>query len=1085
MTSPVTRHCPSPEAIEAVAAGSPPSPEMAVHLANCEQCAQLLENERFARRFGAVLSDEFVIDRPAASAFPFIAGYEIIEELARGGQAIIYRGVQLRTRQPVAIKLIHWISGCSRSARARFSREIEIAGALSHPGIVRPLDSFPLADGREALILELIDGLPLPRWLSGPAHPTPFQIAAVIAEIGDALMHAHQRGVIHRDLKPSNILIDRTGRPRVLDFGVASWAAPRTAQQGTAPPTERLTLTGEFSGTLAYAAPEQLAARAGAADTRCDIYSLGVIAYEALAGRLPYDVDGPLEETVSNILHVDPARLEGINADLAAVVLKAIAKEPGRRYQTAAAFALDLRHAISGDAIDARQNSSFYVLRKTMRRHRFAATTASLVVVAAITVMAVLISSNEQLSAALAERTIGHLRALTATGARAQAEHILWPQLSQLGLDAADAREAAASLWSGSLPRRRMLWAFVEMQSLAQCESMLRVPTTSPKTARFLEDGRLGVLNGDGTAMIINAMTHEIDAVPVVLPDDMADASFTPSGNFIVHGTPRDVRCLDARTGECVASVPIDTTSGFASLAVTDKIASATTGSTAAIYSIPDLKPVRVIEGLQPGQRPWLAPDAHAFIWIDQDRRFHVTDLTGEMADRITTLPEESDAIGPDVGARITNIAAHPSGSFVLASTSNATLVVPLDGGGPAHRLPGGPRYRVVLAVSPDGRLATISAGGVSRLQIWDTATWAECPPLPGHDMSVLVHGVRHDGQMLFTLDASAVLRLWTTPQASWRHAISAPTLHALDLASTPDGRTIYASDSLGLLAAYPALALSSPTPAATRTTLPVLPARTLALSPRADQLAVSAGKADVSLVSLSDGSVRAVQLDPAHTVQQVRFSPDSATVAACTNEHGIFLVDVASASVTARFDEPAPIPGRQFSAIRFSSDGQILAASARDGTLWVFPLAEHGAALRDFRQIAASTRAIRALEFSPDGRVIAAAGNAGQVILVDVASGALRASARLSDDDLTAITFHPEGHAVIAADRSGGVIVLDSQTLIPLAVFNCGAPVTALHMDAARNALYVAALDRPIERWEFGALVEPLPRVRPSLPRR
>jgi tetratricopeptide (TPR) repeat protein len=196
----------------------------------------------------------------------------------------------------------------------------------------------------------------------------------LFATICDAVHFAHQRAVLHRDLKPGNILIDAAGQPHVLDFGVA---------RSLAAPAEAMTQAGQFLGTLAYAAPEQVSGEPDGADVRSDVYALGVILYELLAGHPPYDTAGPIRDAiraVTELLPQAPGRRVpgcGSSADTDAVVLKALAKEKERRYQSAAALAADLRRALSGDPVEARRGSRWYVFRKTVSRHRWALAAAA------------------------------------------------------------------------------------------------------------------------------------------------------------------------------------------------------------------------------------------------------------------------------------------------------------------------------------------------------------------------------------------------------------------------------------------------------------------------------------------------------------------------------------------------------------------------------------------------------------------------------------------------------------------------------------------------------------------------------------
>lgn len=311
---------------------------------------------------------------------PVISGYDELEELRRGGQGVVYRAVQRSTRRLVAIKVLLDGAFASRSARRRFEREIDLVAGLVHPGIVRVYDSGVTPDERLFLVMEYIEGRPLDEHLkltredAGAAGMRPHEVRrtiALFAEIAEAVSYAHQHGVIHRDLKPGNIRVDREGRPHVLDFGLAK------TTEGEARESLRASITGQFVGSLPWASPEQAEGTGGALDVRSDVYSLGVMLYQALTGRFPYTVTGTLREVLDRILHDEPIRpralVSALEDDVETVILKCLAKDPARRYQSAGELARDLRRHLAGEPVEARRDSTWYLLRRAARRHRRAA----------------------------------------------------------------------------------------------------------------------------------------------------------------------------------------------------------------------------------------------------------------------------------------------------------------------------------------------------------------------------------------------------------------------------------------------------------------------------------------------------------------------------------------------------------------------------------------------------------------------------------------------------------------------------------------------------------------------------------------
>lgn len=338
---------------------------------------------------------------------PSIPGYSILGELGRGGMGIVYlaREEKLSGRL-VAIKvLLHgaWASG---KQRRRFEREVDLVAALRHPNIVRLYNSGLTKDRYPFYVMEYIDGVGLDEWIAGSAEapndglgkaeateqPTvacatgispPMTVRAVIdlvAKISEAVGYAHQRGTIHRDLKPSNILVDPAGEPHVLDFGLAKLVSDKKAGGSSV----RMSQTGEFMGSLPWASPEQAEGALDRIDVRTDVYSLGVLTFHLLTGRFPYTVTGSFGQVLDNIQHAEPPHPSkirpGLDDEIDTIVLKCLAKEPDRRYQTAGELARDLRRYLAGEPIEAKRDSRAYLLRKQLRRYRVAVWVAALLV---------------------------------------------------------------------------------------------------------------------------------------------------------------------------------------------------------------------------------------------------------------------------------------------------------------------------------------------------------------------------------------------------------------------------------------------------------------------------------------------------------------------------------------------------------------------------------------------------------------------------------------------------------------------------------------------------------------------------------
>ena len=315
---------------------------------------------------------------------PSIAGYEMLGEIGRGGQGCVWMARQLATRRIVAIKVLADPELATPAARRRLERETEIAAGLDHPGIVRILGGGQTAADEPYLVMEHVDGIPFDRFARSVDRAVP-TIVALAAAACDALDEAHRRGVIHRDLKPSNLLVDRAGRVRIVDFGLA-----RAAEVSS---TAAATRSGMFVGSLPWASPEQASGQPSRIEIRSDIYSLGVVLFEALTGAMPYAIDGSLAARLHAIESTDAQRPSAFRrelvGDIDAILLTALAKRPADRYATAADFAADLRASLAGEPIRARRESAPAALAKLVRRYRRRAIGAT-VVAALLLVFAVI-----------------------------------------------------------------------------------------------------------------------------------------------------------------------------------------------------------------------------------------------------------------------------------------------------------------------------------------------------------------------------------------------------------------------------------------------------------------------------------------------------------------------------------------------------------------------------------------------------------------------------------------------------------------------------------------------------------------------
>jgi non-specific serine/threonine protein kinase/serine/threonine-protein kinase len=333
------------------------------------------------------LADDGPGEGPAAGRT--VGPWRLIERIGAGGMGAVYRAVRAdgAYERAVAVKLLHPGLDAGGALARRLAAERRILARLEHPGIARLYDGGVSADGLPYLVMELVDGAPLTAYAERHALPADDRLR-VFLQVCDAVAYAHRHLVVHRDLKPSNVLVadDGRGQPqaKLLDFGIATLLS--------GPDTDAALTRTAGAMTPAYAAPEQL--RGEAVTTATDVYALGVLLYELLTGRRPYDLTGKTASEVERVVcetapprpsqAAPPEHARRLRGDLDLIAAKALEKEPARRYASAEALAEDIRCHLDGRPVGARPPSAGYRVGKFVRRHRAGVAAAAAVVLALV-----------------------------------------------------------------------------------------------------------------------------------------------------------------------------------------------------------------------------------------------------------------------------------------------------------------------------------------------------------------------------------------------------------------------------------------------------------------------------------------------------------------------------------------------------------------------------------------------------------------------------------------------------------------------------------------------------------------------------
>jgi len=489
-----------------------------------------------------------------------IGGHRVIRLVGQGGMGVVFEGWQGSPSRRIALKVVHPMQSSPERLR-RIRREGQVLARLQHPGIAQVFEAGTEDFGRGPqpwFSMEFVEGIDLCAYaVQGELGVR--ERVALIVEIADAVQHAHGRGVLHCDLKPENVLVDTAGRPRVLDFGVA-----RVTEECDELST-MVSLQGQLAGTLAYMAPEQLDAGREPVTERSDVYALGVLAYELLAGRRPIEVGGlSISAAIPHLLRYEPPGLGRLNpslaGDLETIVRKSLEKDPGRRYGSAADFADDLRNYLGARPIVARPPSFGYRARKFTQRNRglVGGVVATFLTVVIGLIVAIVLARSEGEQRKLADDRADLARE---SELRAVAGALKGAQLL-----AAEGRALESSFLLSELWKAKRPWAWRHVES--------RLPWFLPPPESPVQNYAMSsVFSPDGETLYFPRGTH-LWSLGVFEPDELrspfGDLELAPQQQIVGEGAlyanswtdvsrPRpgdlDLFALDRSTGQVLERV--------------------------------------------------------------------------------------------------------------------------------------------------------------------------------------------------------------------------------------------------------------------------------------------------------------------------------------------------------------------------------------------------------------------------------------------------------------------------------------------------------------------------------------------------